>query len=232
MGNKKEFGEGFIFTFSNYLWWFFLGSFYFLLLNIPLILTLLVAGSQPDGAFMMILLSSIPVGPALTALLSVMGRIIRTDGTNLTRDFFKAYKTNFIQSLLVWICELAFIFVLYVDIRFFAVKLPAMKYFFYFAAIFMFVVGLYVYPIISRFYMKTKNILKLSFYYSIRNIKTTVICFGLIVLYAVMLLRLPSIIPLFLISLVCYCIMYLEKGVLTEIEGKIEPEPEKITDNK
>lgn len=39
---KREFGEGPIYTITNYIYWFFLGNLYFLLLNIPLLFILIV----------------------------------------------------------------------------------------------------------------------------------------------------------------------------------------------
>jgi uncharacterized membrane protein YesL len=230
MSKKKEFGEGYVFTISNYIMWFFLGSFYFLLLNIPLILTLMVIGSakpgseELSGSFLMLLISSIPLGPALTALMSVMGRIIRTQGTSLTKDFFKAYKTNFIQSLMIWVVESIIFLILYIDIKYFSIKLPVSKYFFYFIGTLVFIIGLYVYPIISRFYMKTRNILKLSLYCAVKNPKITIANICLSIIYGFLLMSLPSILPLFLISILCYGIMYLEKDIINGIESKLEPE--------
>src|ERR1035437_608174 len=102
--SKREFGEGPIYTITNYIFWFFLGNLYFLLLNIPLLFILIVllsngTNSLPEGFTTIIVLCCIPIGPAATALLSVMGKLIREKDINITKDFFKAYKTNFFQSL-------------------------------------------------------------------------------------------------------------------------------------
>ena len=42
-----------------------------------------------------LMLSSIPIGPALTALLSLMGKLTREGDIDVTKDFFEAYKVNF-----------------------------------------------------------------------------------------------------------------------------------------
>ena len=52
-----------------------------------------------------IIICCIPIGPAATALLSVMGKLIREKDINITKDFFKAYKANFFQSLFFWTLE-------------------------------------------------------------------------------------------------------------------------------
>lgn len=100
--SKREFGEGPIYTITNDLIWFFWGNFYFLLLNIPLLFVLTVLLSNgakaPSEEFIQIMIiCCIPIGPATTALLSVMGKLIREKDIHITRDFFKAYKSNFVQ---------------------------------------------------------------------------------------------------------------------------------------
>ena len=40
--SKREFGEGPIYTITNYTFWLFMGNFYFLLMNIPLLYILLL----------------------------------------------------------------------------------------------------------------------------------------------------------------------------------------------
>jgi len=68
MNSKKEFGEGLVFTISNYLLWIFLGNFYFTLLNLPLTILMfcLLTGIIINPAPWFIALCCIPMGPALT----------------------------------------------------------------------------------------------------------------------------------------------------------------------
>lgn len=226
MSKKKEFGEGPIYTAGNYIWWFFLGNFYFLLLNIPLIITLIALNFDPSGAAILLFLSCIPVGPAAAALLSVMGKLVRTKDTNLTRDFFKAYKTNFFQSLTLWIIEEGLLFISYYDIRFFAIntKMFMFKYFFYILIIIVFTTGLYVFPIISRFYIKSINIVKLSIYYSVRKINITFLNLCIFIIAGYLFIKVIPVIILFSISILFYIVMYLENDILKEIEDKLEPD--------
>lgn len=232
MSKKREFGEGPIFTITNYIWWFFLGSFYFLLLNIPLIITLMAITYDPSGAVVLLLLSSIPVGPAAAALFSAMGKLVRTKDVDITKDFFKAYKTNFVQSLIVWLMELAFFFLMYCDIKFFSVHMPALRYFFYILSLIVFNTGLYAFPIISRFYMKTKDIIKLSFYCSMKYIKVTIFNISIIIISGYIVFKIPSILVIFMISILCYGIMYVEKDALKDIEDKLQPKQETYIDEE
>ena len=122
--SKREFGEGPFYKIGEYINWFLMGNLYFLLLNIPLftvLFLLLTRGSNPlpPGFVYIIFICCIPVGPAVTALLSVMGKLIREKDINITKDYFKAYKVNFSQSLFFWTLELILICILYVDVKFF-----------------------------------------------------------------------------------------------------------------
>lgn len=221
MSKKREFGEGPIFTVTNYIWWFILGSFYFLLLNIPFTATLMLLNHVQTGAPLLLFLSSIPLGPAATALFSAMGKLVREQDVDITKDFFKAYKKNFVQSLGMWIMELSLLFIMFYDIKFFSKQLPALSFFFIIPGLLIFNTGLYAFPILSRFYMKTSNIIKLSIYHSIKNLKITILNLCTIILSAVIFLKVSNLLLLFTISLVFFIIMYYENNVLKEIEEKL-----------
>ena len=180
--SKREFGEGPLHTITNYIFWFFLGNLYFFLLNIPLIFVLIVVLSNggvpmPPWFISIIIISCIPIGPAATALLSVMGKLIREKDINITKDFFKAYKANFFQSLFFWTLEVFIISMLFIDTKFFISKgYPQILTSFIFIIItFIFLISLYVFPIISRFYLGWKDILKTAAYYSIKKIHITIL---------------------------------------------------------
>lgn len=224
MSTKREFGEGPIFTITNYIWWFMVGSFYFLLLNIPLTLTLLALNYDPSGAPLLLFLSSIPVGPAATALFSVMGKLVREKDLDITKDFFKSYKTNFVQSLGMWLIELCMLFIIYYDIKFFSKQFPALNFFFIILAFIVFNAGLYAFPILSRFYMKTSNIIKLAFYYSMKKIKITFLNLCAIFLSAIIFIKVPNLLLLLATSIVFFLIMYYENNILKEIEERLIPE--------
>jgi hypothetical protein len=164
--HKREFGEGPIYTITNYILWFLMGNIYFLLLNLPLLYLLLVLLSNgksalPEGFGIVFSLCLIPMGPAATALYSVMGKLVREKDVNVTRDFFKAYKTNFLQSLFFWTLGILLINLLAFDVRvLISYNYPRILIYILFVIIaFIFILGLYVFPIISRFYLKSKDVL-------------------------------------------------------------------------
>ncbi|MCM8709642.1 DUF624 domain-containing protein [Clostridium sp. SYSU_GA19001] len=227
MSKKREFGEGPIYTITNYIMWFFLGNFYFMVCNIPFLFILLgFNGTFTMEYAVLLILSSLPIGPAYTALLSAMGKLVREKDVNITRDYFKAYKINFLQSLFLWTLQIVIITILFVDIRFFAVNafgkfiIPI----FYGLILIVIFTGIYVFPIISRFYLKTKDILKVSFFYMFSKIKVTLTCASIFVIAYFILIKITSTAVLFIMSVLCFSIMYIQKDLLRELQIKVSPE--------
>lgn len=224
MSKKKEFGEGPIYTITNYIMWFFLGNFYFLLCNIPLIFIMFSFTGEFVAEYLVLLtLSALPVGPAYTALLSAMGKLVRDKDVNITRDYFKAYKTNFLQSLFIWTLQIILIIILLIDIKFFAggayrnIAVPII----YALIIIILVTGIYIYSILSRFYLKTKDVIKASVYFIVGKWKITISCISVLVISFTVAYNFASIAALFIVSITCYALMFLQKDILKELEEKL-----------
>ena len=227
--SKRMFGEGPVYTITNYIYWFFLGNIYFLLLNIPLFYMLIVLLSNgekqlPNGFTTIAVLCCIPVGPAATALLSVMGKLIREKDINITKDFFKAYKTNFFQSLFIWALEILIISILFLDTSFIISKgYPRILAIFIFVIIaFIFLVSLYIFPILSRFYLTTKDIIKMAAHYTIHNIHVTILNFASFLVVGFLFFEVSTFVLVFISSIVCYLLMFYQQKILLEIEEKLK----------
>lgn len=224
MAKKKEFGEGILYTATNYIWWFVLANIYFGLVNIPFIVVYL--GSTVGGKFefsFLFILSLLPAGPAITALLSVMGKLVRDKDVNVTKDFFKAYKTNFLESLFYWAVFIIVLAVLYVDVLYFnnRSQIIFIKYLFVGIGIIGISMAFYIFAIISRFYLRTVDVLKISLYYSIKKFHLTV--FNWVYLIGLSVLPTGIFGPVFILagwSILAYLLMFNMKGVLSEIEEK------------
>ena len=82
--------------------------------------------------------------------------------------------------------------------------------------------GFYIFPIISRFYLKKKDVLVLSLIYLIKKIYVCIICIAAAYMlwFILITIKLAVILPLFSVSIICYLVMLLEKGMLQEIEEK------------
>ncbi|WP_234124855.1 DUF624 domain-containing protein [Clostridium hydrogenum] len=225
MNRKREFGEGLIFNISNYLFWFLLGNIYFWVMNIPYLFVALTMSLNGNvDVNVILILSLIPMGPALTALLGVMGKLTRDGDVNLTKDFFKAYKENLFDSLFFWTLGLLILFVIKVDM-----VLIANNSHLYFLNIVTKIISyicialaFYVFPIISRFHLKKMSIVRLSFEYLIKKVYICIISFAVIYLLGIISNKsFQVVMVLFSVSIVTYMIMYLQKGALKDIEDRL-----------
>ncbi|MBU3191042.1 DUF624 domain-containing protein [Clostridium bowmanii] len=227
--SKREFGEGPIYTITNYIFWFFLGNTYFLLLNIPLVFILLVLFSNgtkalPPGFVSIIVICCIPIAPAATALLSVMGKLIREKDIKLTHDFFKAYKANFFQSIFFGCLEIIIFCILIIDIRYLiSNSYPRILIISVLIIIaFTFSVSLFVFPIISRFYLSTKDILKTAAYYTIRKFNITILNLSSFIIIGFIFFKVHTFVLVFMSSIICYLLMYYQQKILLEIEENLK----------
>jgi hypothetical protein len=227
MSKKREFNDGFIVKFFNYVWWFLLGNFYFWILNIPFIfvaLGLISYGTVDVYMIIILMLSSIPIGPALTALLSLMGKLTREGDIDATKDFFKAYKVNFFDSVFFWTVGIIILTLAWVDVLYFNIN-SSLSLVGIIPRIIIFVciaLGFNIFPIISRFYLKKKEVLALSSIYLIKKIYVCIISIAatFIIWNIFTKIKFVVILPLFFVSIICYLIMLMEKSMLLDIEEK------------
>lgn len=230
MNKKREFGDGLIFNISNYLFWFLLGNIYFWIMNIPyLFVSLTMSLSGNVDVNVILILSLIPMGPALTALLSVIGTLIREGDINLTKDFFRAYKESLFDSLFFWTLGLIILFVIKIDGILIASN-PNLHFLSIFTTIISYICiasAFYIFPIISRFHLRKMSIVRLSFKYLIKRAYICIIAFIIIYLLGIISNKsFQVVIALFSVSIVTYIIMYLQKGVLKEIEDWLKAKSE------
>ncbi|WP_163215724.1 YesL family protein [Clostridium thermarum] len=224
---KRNFFESPLYTITNYIYWFSITNIYFILTNLLLLLFLLTPIDPAEvnaSYFVLFFIAALPVGPSLTALFSVMGKLVREKDLNtVTKDFFRAYKQNFKQSFLIWFLGTLMIAIMLVDIQFFSTKengvIPIAI--FNGLIIIMIILSLYVFPIVSRFYLKTSDVIKLSFYYAVKKFKITVMNIAAIVVVIFLIKKFPSVSFFFFASVASYIIMYYEKDIMKEIEDRI-----------
>lgn len=221
--NNRQFGEGPMYTITNYIYWFLLGNIYFALLNIPFIFIFITFALNPQPGFsLLFLLVSIPVGPALMALLSSMGKIVREQDINFTKFFFKAYKTNFIEGIFYWMLYVFVLTIIYFDIVFVKTNFNSRLLLILVQVLGIFIValGLFILPIVSRFYFKVKDLLRISLKYFLKNIHIAIANLVVAGILIYMVFKI-SYLMLVIASLICFMIMYFEKGVLNDIEESL-----------
>lgn len=131
-------------------------------------------------ANLLFLLCSIPVitiGPSLTALYHCMLRTVKDNNNGTTKTFFRAFKENFIQSLVVWLGFLAVLLVLILNIRFLnRTESGATKIFLYLSYALMglsIILFLYIFPVIAAFANTLGNLLKNAFLFAFMHFPST-----------------------------------------------------------
>lgn len=223
---RRDYGEGPMFTISNYFFWFLQGTLYFWIMNIPyLFVSSIMRQNGNVDINVILILSLIPMGPALTALLSVMGKLTREGDISFTKDFFKAYKENLFDSLFFWTLGIIMLFVIKID----KVLISSNSHLYFLnivatiISIIFIALAFYVFPIITRFHLKKKDIIRLSFEFLIKKFYICIVSAAAIYLFYIASNRIFQFITIiFSISIISYIIMYLEKNMLKEIEDRLK----------
>lgn len=144
----------------------------------------------------------ITIGPALTAMNYMALKMVRNEDCYLARGFFKSFKENFRQSILIWLLFLAAVFVLVFD--YFILGNAQVQYaglirvMVCVAAIFVICTALYVFPVLAKFQNSIKATLRNALLISILQFPKTVVMFVLYVIPLVFFLYFPALIPMVL----------------------------------
>lgn len=121
----------------------------------------------------------ITAGASITAMYYVTLKMVRNEEAYILRSFFKSFKQNFKQATIINLIMLLIGVVLYVDLNVSkAMQGGAGQ---IFQVIFMafgliyFILFLYVYPVLARFYNSIKNTIKNALFMAIRHFPYTVV---------------------------------------------------------
>ena len=148
--------------------------------------------------FILCCLPIVTIGPAVTALYSVMLKLIRDEEGSVIKDFFRALGSNFKQSIVIHLLFLLIGFVLVADVFFvfYAVEdHGAMTYILLgFSGVLALLAGmtlLYVYPLLARFENSTRNTVQLALILAFRHWPTTLVLAFLSVL-PILIMLIPN----------------------------------------
>lgn len=223
MKNKNDIHNNKIYIGSAYITNFFVTNFWFLVMILPLILY--IYKFEGNVSMPIMLLLSILMGPAVTTLFSIMGKLLREGEIAPTKDFFHFYKLNFLQSLLVGAILNIAISIAYFDMDYFSsTGNQVFSFFFLTLLILVILLSMYIYPIISRYNIKIGYLFKISINLLIKKIYISITCVSMIiiVLGILRITRLSLIALLFGASIMCYLIMRIEKKTIDELEEDIK----------
>ncbi len=146
------------------------------------------------------LICSLPIvtaGASVTAKYYVAMKMVRGEEPAILKPFFKAFKENFKQSTVIWLIEIVIAAVLFFDWMYVwqiettqIVKIVRIA--LLILTIFCALAGIAAFPLIARYQMKTKDIIKASFMFAfLHPFRMLIVVFWLVVPFY-LTLRFPN----------------------------------------
>lgn len=121
----------------------------------------------------------VTAGASITAMYYVTLKMVRNEEAYIVRSFFKSFKDNFKQATIINLIMIAVGAVLYLDLNV-SKNMPGsagqiFHVIFMAFVIIYYVLFLYVYPILARFYNTIRNTIKNALFMAIRHLPYTVV---------------------------------------------------------
>ena len=116
----------------------------------------------------------VTVGPSTTALYYVMLKLVRDEESHNTRSFFRSFKQNLKQGIIIWLIMLAVFFFIVMDIRAYRTfqnNIATVLSFVFIGLLIIYVLVMnYVFPVLSKFDNTVRRTIQNAFLMSIRHI--------------------------------------------------------------
>lgn len=106
------------------------------------------------------IICSIPLGAALTAMHYVLLKLVRNEDSYVTKAYFKSFKENFKQGTVLQIIQFGAAGILLLDYMLMNDKFGVYRYLVAAIALLLYMVSLYVYPLLSKFVNTVPGTLK------------------------------------------------------------------------
>lgn len=129
-------------------------------------------------SILMFVVLSIPVGSALTGMHYVLLKMVRGDEAYIIKDFWKSFKLNFKQASVIWLILEVIGLLLIADYKIYISSSSFPKIMLIMTgvvAIIVFIVYIYVFPLLSRFSNTIGNTIKNAFLVSIFGLPRTLL---------------------------------------------------------
>lgn len=141
----------------------------------------------------------ITIGPALTALHYMALKMVRNEECYIAKDYFKSFKLNLRQGIVIWLIELVVIVLLVGDfliMRFSTVNFgQPMKIILIVVAVVVLFTFTFVYPVLAKFDNTIMRTIKNAFFIGILQFPKTILMMILSVVPAALFVLTPQIIP-------------------------------------
>ena len=191
----------------------------------------------------------ITIGPATTALYYVTLKMARNEESYIVKSFFKSFKLNFKQGLVMWLIDLLFAGIMVLDFmvlngKIAGVENPNTPMFSVVRVILMVLSFLalftitFSFPVLAKFDNTIRNTYRNAFLMSCRHFPTTllmIVCWGLVFLLGFFFPQLLIVHFLILFSLAAFGPSFLlvrafDKYIPAESEEEVEPEEETLSE--
>lgn len=219
MADYREACDNRIYLLTSKVIYLFITNIWFLVSISPFIFYFFIAGE--NLSIPILTFSGILLGPALSTMFSVTGKLINDKQEGATNDYFHLYKMNFAQGIFIAAIINIILMICYIDVGYFySSNMRVISYIFIVLAIFMGALSLYIYPILGRINAKTIDIFKVAIKLVFKKLYITLTNISLIIIGVAIVnfTNISLIAVLFGGSAVCYSILRMEDKILNDVE--------------
>ncbi|MFZ1696728.1 MAG: YesL family protein, partial [Blautia wexlerae] len=128
--------------------------------------------------FILCCIPVITIGPSLTALYHCMMRTVKGNNNGTTKTFFRAFKENFKQSLIIWLLILAAGTMLILNIRFLLHAEGSAAHMLFYLSVgvltLLIIFTLYIFPVIATFANTLGALCRNAFLLAFMHFPTTI----------------------------------------------------------
>lgn len=229
MSNDKTNRNNLLYDTLNYIYYVIGLNVCFLLSNILFIVAMFTVKLEFQNTIFFII-ALIPTGPSITALFSVVGKFIREKQINPFKDYIKAYKLNFSDSMRIWLVQIVLLLIVILDVRYMIISkneiLVALFKPLMFICLIVITISIYIYIILSRFKLSMKDLIVVSVIYTFKKLPLSMISlFVLLGITFYSYVRSQILIPAIPV-IIAYILLWGQKSTLKEIEELIVPTSE------
>nr|WP_317358651.1 DUF624 domain-containing protein [uncultured Tyzzerella sp.] len=218
---KDYFNIDRIMTYCNYIFYFLCINLFCIILNTPLFLFIVFIGIKQIHIYMpLFLVCCIPLPVSFCACFYCMAKFLKNKDLNVFKDFFKGIKNSFFQSTLIGIIYLFIIFILYSNIIYSINSKLNITLIFFFIILLAFILlsSINSLLLISKFSIKTFQILKYSFIITFTK-PTLTLSNGFCFVFGIYIFTIyPVQMFFFLFSLISFFIYLINKHFLNYLE--------------
>ncbi len=213
-------------AFYERIFYFLLINLLFLLFNLPMLLFFLFVGMNKVIAYLPLFLTCmIPFFPALSAVYYAMLKVVKGTEVSPIKDFWKGYRSDWLQKLRLSCLHLLTVFILVSNIQFFSKSIVVLPLVIFFCVLLLgaFLIIPNLYLLASRYQMGNFALLKAAL---ILTVTRPIYTLGSAVAFLIILLLLElaaGITVLFVASVYGFLVVFMSRQLLDSLEQKQEP---------